>query len=408
MGMECVECDPEFVDEQIRYRPGDGTTKLYGRLTRKGEFEIVDEARERVIVTLKGLEDLSGAMGTWHPIRECLSYHKASGDLEKWFDRLGERDFKRFIAPFKASHISEFGMALEIYLKNKKIAKPDFSMVMGYEPIKAHLLERVVYPSKFSKMAKEYGRKNAGSALLYGPPGCGKTYAACALAGETDRMFWRASLSELIGPGFSTFFDVWKRVGTMVVLIDEIEVLAVNREIEGMSTRMLTNMLLTQLDSLDEKSGLFVLGSTNSPWLLDTAMIRSGRLDKLIYVGVPDLQTREALLKYYARNLPIGKVDFGKIARKTEFYSCSDIELACSEAASAPFQRATETGKVQKVEHEDFENALLRCPSTAIAWFETASSVAISSSMKIRFAPMIADIERFRKWNKGDEQGHFR
>jgi SpoVK/Ycf46/Vps4 family AAA+-type ATPase len=383
-------------------------TVFQGRLTPKGEFVIIDESRKKAIVTLKCLDDLSEAIGMWHPIRECLSYHKANGDLEKWFDKMGESEFKKFIAPFRSSHIGEYGMAIDIYLANRKLSKPNFSMVVGYDPIKVHLLERVVYPHKFSKMAKAYGRKNAGSALLYGPPGCGKTYSACALAGETERMFWRASLSDIVGPGFSTHFDVWKKVGRMVVLIDEIEVLAVNREIEGMSTRMLTNQLLTQLDTLDEKNGLFLLGSTNTPWLLDTAMIRSGRLDKLIYVGVPDLNTRIGLLKYYSKDLPLGKVDFEEIARKTEFYSCSDIELVCSDASAAPFQRATVTGKVEKVEQEDFENALLRCPSTALAWFESASNAPMSSSMKVRFASMIADIERYRQWSNGAGQGHFR
>ena len=402
-----MECCSDFIGPEEVYA-SQGRMSFYGKLTSKGEFVIMDEGRKRAIITLRKLEDLSEAIGSWRPVRECLSYHKASGDLDKWFEMLGEREFKKFIAPFMTSQLFEFGMALEIYLKNRRLAKPNFSMVVGYDPIKAHLLERVVYPSKFSKMAKEYGRKTAGSALLYGPPGCGKTYAACALAGETVRMFWRASLSDLVGPGFSIYFDVWKRVGKMIVLIDEIEVLAVNREIEGMSTRILTNKLLTELDALDEKSGLFVLGSTNSPWLLDTAMIRSGRLDKLIYVGVPDLQTRRSLLRYYSKNLPLGKVDFEKIAKKTEFYSCSDIELLCAEAAAAPFQRATDSGKVQKVGQEDFDAALMRCPSTALAWFESASNAPIPSSMKIRFAPMIADIERFRKWSKGDEQGHFR
>lgn len=403
--MECSEDMPNGLDMYHSLRD----MSFYGKLTPNGEFVIMDEGRKRAIMTLRKLEDLSAAIDTWRPIRDCLSYHKASGDLEKWFEMLGEREFKTFISPFMASQINEFGMALEIYLKNRQIAKPNFSMVVGYDTIKAHLLERVVYPSKFSEMAKAYGRKNAGSALLYGPPGCGKTYAACALAGETDRLFWRASLSDLVGPGFSVFFDVWKRVGKMIVLIDEIEVLAVNREIEGMSTRLLTNKLLTQLDSLDEKSGLFVLGSTNSPWLLDTAMIRSGRLDKLIYVGVPDLQTRQSLLMYYSRDLPIGKVDFSKIAKKIDFYSCSDIELLCTEAAAAPFQRATESGKVQKVDQEDFEAAMVRCPSTALAWFESASNIPIPPSMKVRFAPMIADIDKYKAWSKtGCDETHFR
>ena len=404
-----MECSSDFIGPEDIIYGNQARASFYGKLTPNGEFVIMDEGRKRAVMTLRKLEDLSAAIDAWRPIRECLSYHKASGDLEKWFEKLGEQEFKKFIAPFMAGNLCEFGMALEIYLKNKRLAKPNFSMVVGYDPIKTHLLERVVFPSKFSEMASEYGRKNAGSALLYGPPGCGKTYAACALAGETERRFWRASLSDLVGPGFSIYFDVWKRAGKMIVLIDEIEVLAVNREIEGMSTRLLTNKLLTQLDSLDEKSGLFVLGSTNSPWLLDTAMIRSGRLDKLIYVGVPDLQTRLSLLKYYSRDLPLGKVDFGKIAKKTEFYSCSDIELLCAEAATAPFQHATESGKVQKVVQKDFEAALARCPSTALAWFEAASGVSIPSSIKLRFAPMIADIDRYRAWSKiGCDETHFR
>ena len=88
---------------------------FYGKLTPNGEFVIMDEGRKRAIITLRKLEDLSEAICAWHPIRECLSYHKASGDLEKWFEVLGEREFRKFVAPFMASNMYEFGMALSIF-----------------------------------------------------------------------------------------------------------------------------------------------------------------------------------------------------------------------------------------------------------------------------------------------------
>jgi SpoVK/Ycf46/Vps4 family AAA+-type ATPase len=173
-----------------------------------------------------------------------------------------------------------------------------------------------------------------------------------------------------------------------------------------MGGRIVVNDLLTHLDLLDTNSSIYIIGSTNAPWLLDAAILRSGRISTLLYVGVPDEATRASLLRHYTRNLPIGNVNFEALARKTEFYSCADIASLCYEAASFPMMEALEGGKERPISQEDFEKALCSVTSTAIPWFENALSLMpFQESFAARFEPMIREIERYRRWKKKGPYG---
>jgi len=293
--------------------------------------------------------------------------------------------------------------------KAKKIEAPT---IIGYEEVQDYLRQGAIYSEKYREIAKKYGKKSGGCAMLYGPPGCGKTYIASSIAKESGKMFAKTCLRELLGndgKGLENYFEVLEKLGS-VALIDEFEVLGVNRNAEGINSRVLANMLLTELDNFKPESGAYVMCSTNSPWLLDSAIIRSGRLDNMVYVGVPDKKTRKELLMHYSKGMALGSIDFGKIAEMTEFYSCSDMQALCTAAAAVPFRQALKSGKPQEIQQEDFEMAAKkRMCSTALEWFESASATAFPESFKTRFEPMIQELERYRQWrNAGDSGSQFR
>jgi len=139
------------------------------------------------------------------------------------------------------------------------------------------------------------------------------------------------------------------------------------------------------------------IGATNSPWLMDPAVIRSGRLDELIYIGVPDRDMRINLFRFFTKNIPLAdSVNFDELAEKTDFYSCSDIEAICDAAVSIPWREAME-GKQRDVEQKDYDEALEIINSTTIPWFEEASQIMFTNSARKRFGPMIKEIERYKR-----------
>ncbi len=313
-----------------------------------------------------------------------------------WLEKIGEGRFASKVKEFSGDTLQVYVEAAKVLVENKGPQKLNFSAVVGMEETKKLLLEIATYPDSFLKISKQYGRLSSGCVLLYGPPGCGKTHLARALAGETSKYFIQRDLPSMAAAS-GTIFLVARRLGGAVLFIDELEALTQDRDSEGLSTRFMTNNLLSELNGSRENRGILFLGTTNEPWVMDTAMLRSGRLDNLVYVGVPDKKTRIELFRFYTRGLPMEKVDFDALADKTDFYSCSDIESICYEAAGLPWREALEGKKARRITKEDFDAALERSDSTAIPWFDEACNVHFSQSMKSRFKPMIKEIERYRR-----------
>ncbi len=330
-------------------------------------------------------------------IKRALTRHQVCGHFSPWLEHLGEMELSRMLKPFEKKEIECYAMAAEVFYTDLKFEKPDFFEVMGYEGAKEALRELAVYPAKMSEVSKRYGRGECGGVLLYGPPGTGKTYLANALAGETSKLFVKWSPSESFRDNYALkrTFDLIKTAGGGVLSLDDMEIIASVRDKPG-HDRALTNALLSELDQAVDVP-LVVVGSTNFPWNMDQSIIRSGRLGSLIYVGVPDKETRVELFGFYSRGLPVGSVDFEQLAEKTEFYSCSDIKALCSEAASIPWKEAIRGKESREIGQEDFEKAIEKMPSTSLAWFEEALDIACAESVKKRFAPMFEEIEKYRE-----------
>ena len=255
-----------------------------------------------------------------------------------------------------------------------EVPNADWSSVGGLEKIKQELKESVEWPIKNPLSFKRLGIKPPRGILLYGPPGTGKTLLAKAVAKESEANFIQVKgpslLSMWVGKseeGVRKIFERARQVAPCIIFFDEIDALASRRGGEGNRvTERVLNQLLAEMDGLDELQEVLVIGATNRPDLLDSALLRPGRFDKILLVGAPDETARLSILEIHTRNMPIGnkdklinkseKINFLKtISKRTEGYTGADLEALCREAALISLRKSIDT---KFVDIGDFEKAL--------------------------------------------------
>ena len=246
--------------------------------------------------------------------------------------------------------------------KNRKT----FNDVAGADEEKAELQELVEFlkdPKSFTKM----GARIPKGVLLVGPPGTGKTLLAKAVAGEAGVQFLSISGSDFVelyvGVGASRvrdLFDQAKKVAPAIIFIDEIDAVGRQRGTGlggGHDEREQTlNQLLVEMDGFGNNEGVIVMAATNRADILDNALLRPGRFDRQVYVGMPDIKGREAILKIHARGKPLADdVDLKSIAKGTPGFSGADLENLMNEAALLAVRR-----KHRFITMEDCDEAILK------------------------------------------------
>jgi transitional endoplasmic reticulum ATPase len=236
--------------------------------------------------------------------------------------------------------------------------------VAGMHILKDLLRREVVAPVRNPEPFRKYGLSIPNGILLYGPPGCGKTYIARQLAEELGHYFVEIIPSELASPfihgsviKIRDLFDTAAEHAPAVVFIDEFEALVPSRETLGGHQEYKSsevNEFLAHLNSCAEKN-IFVIAATNQPEKIDAAVRRTGRLDKLIYVGPPDEEARREMLTLHLEGRPLGKsLGLGALAKATEFYSASDLRFLVDEAARYALTRN------EDIIQESFRAAMLK------------------------------------------------
>lgn len=217
----------------------------------------------------------------------------------------------------------------------------------GLEETKKQLQEMILFPIEHPEKFHKFGMQPSKGVLFYGPPGCGKTLLAKAVANECSANFISIKGPELLTMWFGEseanvreVFDKARAAAPCVLFFDELDSVAVQRgsgggDAGGAGDRVI-NQLLTEMDGVNAKKNIFFIGATNRPEILDEAIIRPGRLDQLIYIPLPDQPSRYGILKANLRKTPIARdVDLNFIASITDGFSGADITEICQKAAKA-------------------------------------------------------------------------
>jgi cell division protease FtsH len=241
------------------------------------------------------------------------------------------------------SQVFNFGKSrARLFIENKP--KITFNDVAGLEEVKEDLQEEIEFlrnPRKFAAL----GAKIPKGILLVGPPGCGKTLLAKAVAGEAGVPFFSVSGSEFVemfvGVGAARVRDLFneaKKYAPCIIFIDEIDAVGRQRGAGlggGHDEREQTlNQLLVEMDGFDPNSGIIVIAATNRPDILDPALLRPGRFDRRVVVNYPDVKEREAILKIHTRNKPLGPdINLTTLAKRTAGFTGADLENLVNEAA---------------------------------------------------------------------------
>ncbi|MEM1805924.1 MAG: CDC48 family AAA ATPase [Ignisphaera sp.] len=211
----------------------------------------------------------------------------------------------------------------------------------GLDIVKQQLREAVEWPLKYPQIFEQAGIRPPKGILLYGPPGCGKTLLAKAAATESGANFIAVKgpeiLSKWVGESEKAIREIFRRArraAPALIFFDEIDAIAAMRghDVSGVTDRIV-NQLLTEMDGIEPLRGVVVIGATNRPDLLDPALLRPGRFDRIIYVPPPDLKARYEILKIHTRKIALAEdVDLIELAKMTEGYSGADIENLVREA----------------------------------------------------------------------------
>jgi len=253
----------------------------------------------------------------------------------------------------------------EVYIE---IPRVRWSDIGGLEDVKQELREAVEWPLKYPDRFKKLGIKPPKGILLYGPPGCGKTLLAKAVATESEANFIAVRGPELMSKwvgeterGIREVFRKARTAAPAIIFFDEIDALVPRRGMgyaDSGVTERAVSQLLTEMDGIAVLEDVVVIGATNRPDILDPAILRPGRFDRLIYVPPPDEKARLEIFKIHTRNMPLAEdVDLEKLAKMTQGYSGADIEAVCREAAMNALRRDI---KAEKVTWADFEKALAK------------------------------------------------
>ena len=267
----------------------------------------------------------------------------------------------------------------------KGLQKVTFEMVGGLHDVKADVKESMIIPLMRKDVTSQFGLEPPKGILLFGPPGCGKTMTMKALASELGVEMISVKCSDVMSKWYgesegkiAELLRAARERAPCIVFMDEIDAIAKRRDMYSADdvTPRLLSILLSEMDGLDKSSGVIIVGSTNKPDMIDPALMRPGRLDKIIYVPPPDFEERKEIVAVHLSGRPVAKnLDLDEIARKTERFSGADLANLVREAATIAVRRMMVSGQVTPIRQEDFLEVLPRMkPSISmrvIAEYET-------------------------------------
>ena len=277
--------------------------------------------------------------------------------------------------------------------------------VAGLDEVKKRLEAAFLAPMRNPELRKLYGKSLRGGLLLYGPPGCGKTFIARAVAGELGARFITVSFADLIDMfvgrserNIHELFEVARRNAPCVVFLDEVDAIGQKRsQLRNTPMRSAVNQLLLELDDVaSDNTGVFLLAATNHPWDVDSALRRPGRFDRTLLVLPPDGPAREGVFRYHLRERPVAGIDLAKLSRLTDGYSGADIAHICETAAERALLDSVQRGEPRLIGQADLEAAVGEVRPSLGTWFETARNVALFANEGGAYDDLVAYLRKRR------------
>jgi SpoVK/Ycf46/Vps4 family AAA+-type ATPase len=277
--------------------------------------------------------------------------------------------------------------------------------VAGLTEVKQRLEAAFLAPMRNPELRKLYGKSLRGGLLLYGPPGCGKTFIARAVAGELGARFITVSFADLIDMfvgrserNIHELFEVARRNAPCVLFLDEVDAIGQKRsQLRNTPMRSAVNQLLLELDDVaSDNTGVFLLAATNHPWDVDSALRRPGRFDRTLLVLPPDPAAREGVFRYHLRERPVAGIDLSKLSRLTDGYSGADIAHVCETAAERALLDSVTRGEPRLIGQADLEAAVSEVRPSLGTWFDTARNVALFANEGGAYDDLVAYLRKRR------------
>lgn len=285
----------------------------------------------------------------------------------------------------------------------------DFSSVAGMDALKKWAMTNVIAPLKNADVAKKYKKKFGGGVLLYGPPGCGKTYFVNALAGEAKLNMINVKISEILNlyvgeteKAFTELFNFAKQNVPCIIFIDEIDGLGAKRSSEpetgGRWLNIMVNQLLSEMSESNQNAAqILVIGATNMPWRVDDALKRSGRFGTVLYTSTPDSIMRKELFQIALKDLPLdNSVNIDELVRITEDFAASDIIALCEKASTEAFEKTLSKKVDEKITQEMLIKAIKEERSDIKEWFTTISKVMNDEELREFYPDLLEELNRLR------------
>ncbi|MDX1874320.1 ATP-binding protein [Mycolicibacterium sp. 120266] len=278
--------------------------------------------------------------------------------------------------------------------------------IAGMADVKKQLELSLLGPIRNPDLMKTFKVSARGGLLLYGPPGCGKTFVAKAVSGELGANFYQVGIADVLSRwlgesenSIRAIFDSARRNAPCVLFFDEVDALGHRRSALSGSAglRTVVNALLEELDSATSvNDGVYVLGATNAPWDVDPALRRPGRFDRMIFVPLPDAEARAAIMKLHLQDRPVEGINLAEVAKRTDGFSGADLAHICDSATQLAMADSLSSGQIRPVRMSDVDTALTQIRPSTGPWFDTARNVVEFSNRDGTYDALAKYLRRHR------------